>query len=98
MRLGIVLEAAKGAAGDRGGTRLFDTTHHHAQVARLHDNNDALRIEDFHDSVGDLRGEALLDLQPPGEDLGDPWELREPEDGIGRDVADVHLRVMVSFG
>ena len=47
--------------------------------------------------MGDFFGEALLYLQPPSEYLGNARELREPDDGIGGDIADVYLRPGVSF-
>lgn len=98
MHLGIFLEAAEDAASDSGGTRLFDATYHHAEVTRLHDDSNALWVEYFLDGVGDLFGEALLNLQPPREHLGYAWEFGEPDDSIGGHVADVHLRWAVSFG
>jgi hypothetical protein len=61
-RLGLLLKAAKNTARDGAGSRLFNTAHHHAQVARLHDYSDALGLEDLHDGVGDFFGEAFLDL------------------------------------
>lgn len=87
----ILLEAAEDAAGDGSRAGLLNAAHHHAQVARLHDDSDALRVKDLHNGVGNLLGEALLNLQPPGEHLGDARELGEPDDGIGGDVANMHL-------
>lgn len=94
--LGLLLEAAEDAGGDGGGGRLLNAAHDHAQVAGLHDDGDALGLEDLHDGVGDLLGEALLDLKATGEHLGDARELGEADDGIRGDVADVHLRELVS--
>ena len=39
--------------------------------------------------VGDLLGQPLLHLQAAGEQLDDPGELRQPEDAVAREVADV---------
>ena len=43
------------------------------------------------EGVGDLRGQALLDLRATGEDLDEPGELGQPGDPavLARDVADV---------
>lgn len=43
-RLGLALETSENAAGDCGSSRLFDTAHNHAKVARLHDDGYALRL------------------------------------------------------
>ena len=42
-----------------------------------------------HDGVGDLVGEPLLHLQPPGEEVDDAGHLGEPQDLAVRDVGDV---------
>ena len=44
--------------------RLADAAHHRAQVGRLDDDADALRIESLLEELGDLLGQPLLDLQP----------------------------------
>lgn len=93
--LGLALEAAQDAAGDGGGRRLLDAAHDHAEVGRLHDDGDALGLEDLHDGVGHLLGEALLDLEPAGEHLGDAGQLGETDDCLVGDVANVHLIVDV---
>ena len=36
-----------------------------------------------------LLGQALLNLQVPGEQLDDPGQLRQPEDALPRQVSDV---------
>lgn len=41
--------ATKHAAGDSHGPCLLDTSHDHAHMAGLHDNGNALRLEDFGD-------------------------------------------------
>ena len=42
---------------------FLDATHHHAEMAGLDDNADALRFDGVLDGLGNLGGEALLDLQ-----------------------------------
>lgn len=61
-RLLLSLEASKDTARDGGARRLLYAPHDHAQVARLHDNGHPLRLQDFHNGVGNLPGEAFLDL------------------------------------
>lgn len=90
-RLGLALEASEDAAGDGGSGRLFDSAHHHAKVARLHDDGYALGFQDLHDGVGDLLCQALLDLEAAGKHFGYAGELGEADDGFVGDVADVHL-------
>ncbi|KAF5136310.1 hypothetical protein E5D57_000070 [Metarhizium anisopliae] len=81
----------EGRARDGGAARLLHAAHHHAQVARLHDDGDALGPQDLEDGVGHLLGEALLDLQAARKHLGDAGQLGDADDGVVRDVADVHL-------
>src|SRR6478735_9206075 len=82
-------------ATDRGRERLrsglADTAHRHAHVLALDDHDDPARLQDRHQGLGDLRGETLLDLRPPGVDVDQPRQLREPGDLAGgrRDVAHV---------
>ena len=46
-------------------------------------------LQHVHDRVGDLVGQPLLHLQPPGEDVHDPGHLGEAQDLAVRDVGDV---------
>lgn len=64
-------------------------------MTRLHDNGDALRLEDFHDSIGDFFGEAFLDLEAARVHFGNARQLRQADDGVAWDVANVHLQVLV---
>lgn len=89
--LGLALEAAEDARSDCGGRGLLDAAHGHAEMRGFHDDGDALGLEDLHDGVGDLLGEALLNLKAAREHLGDAREFGEADDGVGGDVADVHL-------
>ncbi len=87
----LALEAAEHAAGDGAGGGLLHAAHDHAQVARLHDDGDALRLEHRHDGVGDLPRQPLLHLQAAREHLGDARQLRDPDHVVVRDVPDMHL-------
>ena len=58
------------------------------------DDDDALRIQDLGDSVGDLRGQTLLDLGAPRIALDEARELRQAgDDAAARNVA--HMRAPV---
>ena len=50
---------------------------------------DALRREVIGPPAGDLGGQALLDLQAAGEQVDDAGELRQPQDALAGQVADV---------
>src|SRR4051794_11397896 len=57
-----VAERALHARSDGGGMLLFDTAHHHAEVAGFDDDADAERVDDLLNRLSDLGGEALLYL------------------------------------
>lgn len=61
-RLGTRTHASQHAARHRRRTRLLHAAHDHAQVARFHDDGDALRLQHLRDGQGDLFREPLLDL------------------------------------
>ena len=52
-------------------------------------------LEPLDERVGDLGGEPLLHLRPPGEPVDEPRELRQPGDAavVARDVRDVRRPV-----
>lgn len=54
--------------------------HHHAQADGL---------EAFHEEVSDLRGERLLHLGPAGEQFHRPGQLRQADDVLRGDVANI---------
>src|SRR5437899_5910425 len=51
-RLLFVAEGAEHRRRHRRGVLLLDPAHHHAEVARLDDDADALRLDDFLDRLG----------------------------------------------
>ena len=85
---GLVAEHAEHAARDEVGAALVDAAADHAMVGRLDHHRHALGIQHLLDRVGDLRGQALLDLQPLGEDLDHPRELRDADHPLVGDIAD----------
>ena len=62
-------EGAEHGRGDGGGVLFLDPAHHHAQVASLDHDADALRLDGFLDGLCDLHSQALLHLQAAGEDF-----------------------------
>ena len=51
-----------------------------AQVGRLDDDAHALGLQALHQEVGDLLGQALLDLEPAGVHLDDARDLGQADD------------------
>jgi hypothetical protein len=66
-----------------------DAAQGHAQVLGLDDHTDTARGQVLLQPVGHLLGQPLLDLQVAGEQLEHPGELREAEDPLAGQVADV---------
>lgn len=89
--LGLALKAAQDAAGNGGAARLLNASHDHAQVAGFHDNSNALGLEDFHNGVGNVLGQAFLDLEASRKHFGNAGKLRKANDGIAGNIANVHL-------
>src|SRR5262245_47335304 len=84
-------EAAEHRARDRARVLLLHAAHQHAHVLRLDDDTDAERGDLVVDRLGDLRGEPLLHLQPPAEDLDHSGDLAQPDDLLVREIRDVAL-------
>ena len=95
----VTQEAVDGGRDGRAPGRA-DAALRHARVFADEDDTDAARIELFVQAVGDLVGEALLQLQPVRVEVDDAGELREPEDprrGYVPDVRDASEREQVVF-
>ena len=75
-----------GPGSCRRGPRSADR---HAEVLGLEHHADAVRRELGCQVVGDLHGEPFLELEVAGEVLDDPGQLGEPEESLGRQVADM---------
>ena len=72
-------EGAEHRAGHRLAALFFYAAHLHAQVARLDDDADALRSNFFLNCLCNLVGQALLNLQAPGEHVHQARDLAETE-------------------
>ena len=86
-------ERSEHRGGDHLAVLLLDAAHHHAEMLRLDDDADALRLRLGHDGVCDLLCHALLNLQAAREHVDDAGELRDAEHLALRDVADRALAV-----
>jgi hypothetical protein len=86
----IPLEGAKHPGGDRRNTVFAHAAGGHACMDRLDHHAHPSRPQYLVDDSGDLRRHALLDLKTPGEAIHHPGELGNPDDAIGRQVADMH--------
>ena len=58
-------------------------------MAAFDDDTDAFCIGKRHDFLGDLGGEALLDLEAAGKAVGNAREFAEAQHFVFGDVADV---------
>jgi len=65
---------------------FFYAAHHHAEVAGFDDYADALGFDYFLDGLGDLGGEALLNLQAAGEEFDQARDFAESDDASVGDV------------
>src|SRR5919109_4736848 len=70
---------------------FLHSPHHHAQVTSFDYDPDALRFNRLLDGLGNLSGQALLDLQAPRENLDEPWNFAQPNDLSFGDISHVHL-------
>ena len=57
----------------------------------LDDDGDTRRLQYFHQRIGDLHSQLLLDLQPPGEDIDNARDLGQADYPAFRDIGDVRL-------
>ena len=89
----IVAEQAGEPGRQRGRAFLADAPHRHACMLRLDHHRNAARLQGLLDRVDDLRGQMLLGLQPAGEHIDQPRQLREPDHPVDRRIGDVRLAV-----
>mmetsp|Transcript_17018 Transcript_17018/g.43617 ORF Transcript_17018/g.43617 Transcript_17018/m.43617 type:complete len:427 (+) Transcript_17018:565-1845(+) len=88
LRLGA-REAAASRCGSYGRAVLVL-----GQMARLHQDGRAIRLDVLHQGIQDLRAQPLLRLQPPCKDAGEAAHLGEAQHhAVARHVPDVHAAV-----
>jgi hypothetical protein len=88
------LQAAEHATGGSNCFSLLHPTHHHAEMAGLYNDGDALRLEHFGEGKGDLLCEPFLDLKSPREHFDYSSDLGEADYSAAGDVSDVHLALL----
>src|SRR6202007_107615 len=86
----IAAEGPGHAARHHGDAAFVHAAGRHALVHRVHDHADTPWPQHLGDAVGDLRGEVLLHLDPPGVALHHAHQLADADDLVGGQVADVH--------
>src|ERR1700735_4649689 len=87
----FVAEGSEHRRSHRGGVLLFDAAHHHAEMAGFDDDADALRFDYFLNGLGDLGGEAFLNLEAAREQFDEAWNFAETDDASVGNIGDVHL-------
>ena len=73
---------------------LLYSTHHHAEMAGLYNDSNALRLEYFREGKGDLLRKPFLDLKSPREHFDYSSNLGEADYSAIRNVSDVHLTLL----
>src|SRR3546814_18641799 len=67
------------------------TARRHAAMGGLDNNGNAPRLQRVLQRRRDLAGEALLELQPPGEGIDQPRQFRDADDAAIGPVGDMGL-------
>ena len=86
---GAVFEAASEGGDVHDGAGFFGAADGHAGVGGFEDAGDALGLEFVHECVGDLGGEAFLDLGSAGVAVDEAGEFGEADDFTVGEVGDV---------
>ncbi len=73
---------------------LLHPTRHHAEIAGLYNDGDALRLEHFGEGKGGLLCEPFLDLKLPREHFDYSSDLGEANYSAVGDISDVHLALL----
>jgi len=90
-RLLVVPEAAKHGTGHSLAVLLFDAAHLHTEVARFDNYADTLGADFFLDGLGDLAGEALLNLEAAGKHIDEARDFAKADDALIRQIGYVAL-------
>src|SRR4029078_4554301 len=85
----IVAHHAVQRRRDGPSARFLHPAERHAEVLGLAHDADAARLERVADPARDLRREALLHLEATGVEVDDAAELRQPDDALAGQIADV---------
>jgi len=85
----VRLEAAPHRRGNHRRALLLDPSHHHAEVTSLNHHGNSMWIENLFNCVGNLIGQALLNLKAATKDIDDPGDLAQADDLLVRKVCHV---------
>src|SRR4051812_17363300 len=88
-RARVFLERAKEARRFHDRVLFFNAAHHRAKMFCLHDHANAERLQAFHQRVGNLNRELLLDLKSPRENIDNARDLRKSDHFSVRNISDV---------
>src|SRR5437764_14214645 len=78
--LQLVSKYSQHGTGDRHRILFFHAAHHHAQVAGLHDDGHAVRLELGLERFRNLDGQPLLNLQPAAKGVYQSRNLAQSDD------------------
>lgn len=92
-KLGIFLVRPPPERRPRTRLLLADTSHLRAEMHSLQMHRHAMRMHELHERVGDLLPDPFLNCEAPSEHSNQPGQLRDPDDLLVRDVADVGCSV-----
>src|SRR5262249_34296762 len=87
----LVTEAAEHGRSDCCRVLLLNAAHHHAEMPRLDNHADTLRLDDLLDRLGALRRQTLLNVEYARTDFKQPWNFAQAYDFAGRNVRVVHF-------
>src|SRR5437763_5683978 len=83
-------ERSQHASSHHADLRLVNASCSHAFMRGLDHHANAERLEHDVETLGDLGGHFLLDLEPLGIDVNEPNELGNANNTIARKIADMH--------
>ena len=89
-RLGLLEESGKIGRGCQR-VLLLHASHLHAHVLRLDHHHHAQRIQYALDTILDLHGETLLDLQTTGKNIDHPGNLAQSGNVVFGDIGNMGL-------
>src|SRR5271155_4544766 len=87
----LAAEAAQHRRSDCGGMLFLYSAHHHTEMAGFDHHSHSLRVNGMLDGLGDLGGEALLDLQAARESVDEARDLAQADHFSVRDIGHVHF-------
>ena len=90
-RLLLLSETSQHRRRDRGGMLLLYSAHHHAEMAGLDNYPHSLRMNRVLNGLGNLRGQAFLNLQTAGENFYQARNFAQSDHFAVRNIGNMHL-------